>query len=187
MFLCNWEILCLKAHVHPRCIARLVLQRKTFCVVENCCLQCVESIFVTLPQLAKSGFFFWYFSLYVFGYFGLLSSLFVSVSVCFTALLSMAAPDQNVLLKDCADGSRRSTFVSVNPFLLSLERWERSSWLQILQTGCLLSSFYIECSIVNKGPVEISWKQNKRVSLTSAMLYLASDILNVNFFSGVSL
>ena len=93
VFLCNWEILCLKAHVNPRCIARLVLQRKTFCVVETRCLQCVESVFVNLPQFAKSGLkeslnsFFWYFSLYLFGYFGLLLSLFVSVSVCFTAVV----------------------------------------------------------------------------------------------------
>ena len=79
----------LKAHVHPRCIARPVLQLKTFRVVENRCLQCVKSIFVNLPQFAKSGLkeslnrFFWYFSLHLFGYFGLVSSLFVSVSVCF--------------------------------------------------------------------------------------------------------
>ena len=109
VFLRNWEILCLKAHVHPRCIARLVLQRKTFCVVETRCLQCVESVFVNLPQFAKSGLkeslnrFFWYFSLHLLGYFGLLSSLFVSVSVCFTAVLSMVAPDRNVRLKDCVD------------------------------------------------------------------------------------
>ena len=85
----------LKAHVHPRCIARPVLQKKkkTFHVVENHCLQCVESIFVNLPQFAKSGVkeslnrFFWNFSLHLFGYFGLVSSLFVSVSVCFTAVL----------------------------------------------------------------------------------------------------
>ena len=46
-----------KAHVHPRCIARPILQKKkTFRVVENrCSLQRVESIFVNLPQLAKSG------------------------------------------------------------------------------------------------------------------------------------
>ena len=86
----------LKAHVHPRCIARLVLQKKTFRLVENRCLHCVESIFVNLPQFAKSGLkeslnrFFWYFSLHLFGYFGLVSSLFVSVSVCFTAVLGGA-------------------------------------------------------------------------------------------------
>ena len=80
---------CLKAHVHPRCIARPVLQEKTFRVVENRCLNCVESIFVNLPQFAKSGLkeslnrFFWYFSLHLFGYFGVVSSLFLSVSVCF--------------------------------------------------------------------------------------------------------
>ena len=76
-----------------------------------------------LIQFAKSGLkeslnrFFWDFSLHLFGYFGLLSSLFVSVSVCFTAVLSMAAPDRNVQLKDCVDGSRGSKIVSVNPFL----------------------------------------------------------------------
>ena len=90
----------------------LVLQRKTFRIGENRCLQCVESIFVNLPQFAKSGLkeslnrFFWYFSLHLFGYFGLVSSLFVSVSVCFTAVLSMAAPDRNVQLKDHVDGGR---------------------------------------------------------------------------------
>ena len=79
----------LKAHVHPRCIARPVLQQKTFPVVENRCLQCAKSIFVNLPQFAKSGLkeslnrFFWYFSLHLFGHFGLVSILFVSVSVCF--------------------------------------------------------------------------------------------------------
>ena len=52
----------------------------TFRVVENRYLQCVESIFVNLPQFAKSGLkeslnrFFWYFSLQLFGYFGLVSS-----------------------------------------------------------------------------------------------------------------
>ena len=62
---------------------------KTFRVVENRCLQCVKSIFVNLPQFAKSGLkeslnrFFWYFSLHLFGYFGVVSSLFLSVSVCF--------------------------------------------------------------------------------------------------------
>ena len=94
-------------------------KKKTFRVVENRCLQCVESIFVNLPQFAKSGLkeslnrFFWYFSLHLFGYFGLVSSLFVSVSVCFTAALSMAAPSKRT---DRVDGGRRSTFVSVNPF-----------------------------------------------------------------------
>ena len=71
-------------------------KKETFRVVENRCLQCVESTFVNLPQFAKSGLkeslnrFFWYFSLHLFGYFGLVSSLFVSVSVCFTAVLGGA-------------------------------------------------------------------------------------------------
>ena len=93
----------LKAHVHPRCIARPVLKKKTFRVVENHFLQCVESILVNLPQFAKSGLkeslnrCFWYFSLHHSGYFGLVSSLFVSVSVCFTAILLMAAPSKRTV------------------------------------------------------------------------------------------
>ena len=46
----------LKTHVHSRCIARPVLQKKKkHFANENRCLQCVESIFVNLPQFAKSG------------------------------------------------------------------------------------------------------------------------------------
>ena len=79
--------------------------------VENRCLQCVESIFVNLPQFAKSGLkespnrFFWYFSLHLFGYFGLVSSLFVSVSVCFTAALSMAVPSKRTVGRPRRRGS----------------------------------------------------------------------------------
>ena len=144
----------LKAYVHPRCIARPVLRKKkkkkTFRVVENRCLQCVESIFVNLPQFAKSGLieslngFFLYFSLHLFGYFGLVSSLFVSVSVCFTAVLSMAAPPKRTVGRPRRRGSPKYIRLCESVFL-SLERWERSSWLQILQTACLPSSFYIEC------------------------------------------
>ena len=60
----------------------LYSRKTTFRVVENRCLEFVESIFVNLPQFAKSGLkeslnrFFWYFSLHLFGYFGLVSSLF---------------------------------------------------------------------------------------------------------------
>ena len=94
---------CSKAYVRPRCIARPVLQEKTFRLFENRCLRCVELIFVNLPQFAKSGLkgslnrFFWYFSLHLFRYFGLVSSLFVSVSACFTAILSMAAPSKRTV------------------------------------------------------------------------------------------
>ena len=76
---------------------------KTFCLVENRCLLCVKSIFVNLPQFARSGLkeslnkFFWYFPLHLFGYFGMVSSLFLSLSVCFTAALSMAAPSKRTV------------------------------------------------------------------------------------------
>ena len=75
----------------------LCTPEKTFRVVENRCLKCVKSIFVNLLQFAKSGLkeslnkFFWYFSLHLFGYFGMVSS------VCFTAALSMAAPSKRTV------------------------------------------------------------------------------------------
>ena len=188
---------CSKAHVRPRCIARPVLQEKTFRLFENRCLRCVELIFVNLPQFAKSGLkgslnrFFWYFSLHLFRYFGLVSSLFVSVSACFTAILSMAAPSKRTVGRPRRRASPKYIRLRESVFQ-SLERWERSPWLQILQAACLPSSFYIECwcSIVNKGPFEISWKQNKWVNMNNAVFnltYEASDILNVNVSSGVSL
>ena len=125
-------------------------KKKNFRVVENRCLQCVESIFVNLPQFAKSGLieslngFFLYFSLHLFGYFGLVSSLFVSVSVYFTAVLSMEAPSKRTVGRPRRRGSPKYIRLRESVFL-SLERWERSSSLQILQTACLPSSFYIEC------------------------------------------
>ena len=93
-------------------MARPVLQKKkTFRVVEKRCLQCVESIFDNLAQFAKSGLkeslnrVFWYFSLHLFGYFGLVSSLFVSVSVCFTDALSMPAPSKRTVGRPRRRGS----------------------------------------------------------------------------------
>ena len=86
-------------------------EKKTFRVVEKRCLQCVESIFVNLAQFAKSGLkeslnrVFWYFSLHLFGYFGLVSSLFVSVSVCFTDALSMPAPSKRTVGRPRRRGS----------------------------------------------------------------------------------
>ena len=121
------RILTLKAHVYPRCIAHPVLQKKTFRVVENHCPQCVESIFVNLPQFAKSGLkeslnrFFWYFSLHLFGYFGLVSSLFVSVSVCFTATLMMQAPSKRMVGRPHRQGSPKYIHLRESAFLISGE------------------------------------------------------------------
>ena len=101
----------LKAHVHLDALRALYSRKKTFRVVEKRCLQCVESIFVNLAQFAKSGLkeslnrFFWYFSLHLFGYFGLVSSLFVSVSVCFTDALSMPAPSKRTVGRPRRRGS----------------------------------------------------------------------------------
>ena len=128
-------------------------KKKKFRVAGNRCLQFVESIFVNLPQFAKSGLkeslnrFFWYFPLHRFGYFGLVSSLFVSRSVWFTAVLSLVAPSKPTVGRP---------------------RWRASlKYIRLHESVFFLpSSFYIECKIVNKGPVEISWKQDKRVNLT---------------------
>ena len=102
-------------------------KKKTFRVAENRCLQRVESIFVNLPQFAKSGLkeslntFFWYFPLHLFGYFGLVSSLFVSVSVCFTAVLSMAAPSKLTVERPRRRGSPQYIRLRESVFLISGE------------------------------------------------------------------
>ena len=102
-------------------------QEKTFRVVENRCLQCVESILVNLPQFAKYGLkkslnrCFWYFSLHLSGYFGLVSSLFVSVSVYFTAVLSMAAPSKRTVGRPHQRGSPKYIHLRGSVFLISGE------------------------------------------------------------------
>ena len=126
-FLADFLVRGLKAHVHPRCIARPVLKKKTFRVVENRCLQCVESILVNLPQFAKFCLkeslnrCFWYFSLHLSEYFGLVSSLFVSVSVCFTAVLSMAAPSKRTVGRPHRLGSPKYIRLRGSVFLISRE------------------------------------------------------------------
>ena len=105
----------------------LYSRKKTFRVVENRCLQYAESIFVNLPQLAKFGLkeslnrFFWYFSLHLFGYFGLVSNLFVSVSVCFTAVLSMAALSKPTVGRPRRRGSSKYIRIRESVFLISGE------------------------------------------------------------------
>ena len=126
----HW-LLFAKAHVRPRCIARPVLQEKTFRVVENRCLHCVGLIFVNLLQFAKPGLkeslnrFFWYVSLHLFGYFGLVSSLFVSVSACFTAILSMAAPSKLTVGRPRRRGSPKYIRLRESVFLISGEMGKR--------------------------------------------------------------
>ena len=81
-------------------------------------------MFVNLPQFAKSGLkeslnrFFWYFSLHLFGYFGLVSSLFVSMSVCFTAVLSMSAPSKRTLGRPRRRGSPKYIRLCESVFLI---------------------------------------------------------------------
>ena len=102
-------------------------QENTLRVVESRCLQCVESILANLPQLAKFGLkkslnrCFWYFSLHLSGYFGLVSSLFVSVSVCFTAVLSMVAPSKRTVGRPHQPGSPKYIRLRGSGFLISGE------------------------------------------------------------------
>ena len=111
-------------------------KKKTFRVVENRCLQFVESIFVNLPKFAKSGlkeslykqvllvFFFTSFWIFWSGI-----KPFCFCECLFSLQHFRWRRHRNVRLEVRVDGGRRSTFVSVSPFFKSLERWERSSWL----------------------------------------------------------
>ena len=122
-------------------------KKKNFRVVENRCLQCVESIFVNLPQFAKSGLkeslnrFFWYFSLHLFGYFGLVSSLFVSVSVCFTAVLSMAAPSKRTVGRPRRRGSPKYIRLRESVFLIPGEMGKKL--LAVNSTDSVFAEFLL--------------------------------------------
>ena len=163
---------------------------KTFHVVENRYLQCVESIVVNLPQFAKSGWkeslnrFFWYFSLHLFRYFALVSSLFVFVSVCCTVVLSMVAP-----LK-CTVGSR-STLGSVNPsFLISGEMGKKL--LASNSTDSVFAEFLLHrmfnCKQGSRWN-QLKAKQGSQSNKSNALFkltYDASDILSINLLACIS-
>ena len=57
----------------------------------------------------------------LFGYFGLVSSLFVSVSACFTAILSMAAPSKRTVGRPRRRGSPKYIRLRESVFLISGE------------------------------------------------------------------
>ena len=190
----------LKAHVHPRCVARPILQLKTFLVVENRCLQCAESIFVNLPQFAKSGLkeslnkFFWYFPLHLFGYFGMVSSLFLSLSVCFTAALSMAAPSKrtvgSMVGRPRRRGSPKYIRLCESVFLIPGEMGKKL--LAVNSTDSLFAEFRLHrmfnCKQRSRWN-QLKAKQASQSNMNNALFnltYEASDILNVNLSSGVS-
>ena len=145
------------------------IKKKTFRVVENRCLQCVESIFVNLPQFAKSGLkeslnrFFWYFSLHLFGYFGLVSSLlFLWVFVSLRFLIS-----GEMVKKLLAASSTDGVFAEFLLHRMLMFNWkQRSRWNHLKAKQASQSNM-----------------NNALFNLT----YEASDILNVNLSSGVSL
>ena len=169
----------LNAHVHPRCIARPILKKKTFRVVENHCLQCVESILVNLPQFAKFGLkgslnrCFWYFSLHLSGYFGLVSSLFVSVSVCFTAVLSMAVPPKRTVGRPHRLGSPKYIRLHGSVFFISGKMGKKllaanstdsvfAKFLlhRMLMFNCKLISLAVVFSIVTQSSSKVEANQN---------------------------
>ena len=98
---------------------------KTFRLVENHCLQCVESIFVNLPQSVKSGVkeslnrFSWYFSLHLFGHFGLVSSRFVCECLFHRTELSMAVPSKSMVGRPLRRGSPKYISLRESIFLIS--------------------------------------------------------------------
>ena len=156
-------------HCAP-CTPEKIKKKKTFRVVENRCLQCVESIFVNLPQFAKSGLkeslnrFFWYFSLHLFGYFGLVSSLlFLWVFVSLRFLIS-----GEMVKKLLAASSTDSVFAEFLLHWMLMFNWkQRSRWNHLKA----------------KQASQSNMNNNALFNLT----YEASDILNVNLSSGVSL
>ena len=84
---------------------------KTFRIVEDRCLQYVESIFINLPHFVKSGVreslnrFSWYFSLYIFLDILVWYRVVWFLSVCFTAELSMAVPSKRTVGRLLGRGS----------------------------------------------------------------------------------
>ena len=72
------------------------------------------------------------------------SSLFVSVSVCFTATLSMAAPSKRTVGRPRRRGLPKYIRLRESLFLISGEMGKKLL-AAILQTARLPSSFYIEC------------------------------------------
>ena len=104
----------------------LYSRKKTFRVVENRCLQYAESTFVNLPQFAKFGLkeslnrFFWYFSLHLFGYFGLISS-FLFLWVFDSLQYFRWRRHRNVRLENGVDGGRWS--IHSSPWIRFFNLW----------------------------------------------------------------
>ena len=160
---------------------------KTFCVVENRCLQCVESIFVNLPQFVKSGVkeslnrFSWYF------WSGI-------EPFCFWVFVSLQnfrwRCHQNVRLEDCFDGGRQSTLVSLIHFLnLWTDGKDALGWNS---TDTMFAEFLLHWMFNCKQRScwnQLKAKQGSQSNMNNALFnltYEVSDILNVNLASGVS-
>ena len=98
---------------------------KTFRLVENHCLQCVESIFVNLPQSVKSGVkesqnrLSWYFFCYIFLDILVWYQAVLFLSVCFTAELSMAVPSKRMVGRPFRRGSPKYISLRESIFLIS--------------------------------------------------------------------
>ena len=155
----------------------LYSRQKTFRVVENCCLHCVESIFVNLPQFAKSGLkeslnrFFWYFSLHLFGYFGLIWAF------CFCESLFHCT--FNGVAIETYGWKTASTGVAevhsspwIRFFLVSGEMGKKL--FAANSTDSVFAEFLLHRMLVFNCKQRSRWNQlkNKRVNLTWTVLYL---------------
>ena len=149
-------------------------QEKTFRVVENRCFQCVESIFVNLPQFVKAcvkeslNRFSWYFSLHLLDILVWYRAV-LFLSVCFTAELLMAVPSKRTVGRPLQRGSPKYISLCESIFLISGEMGNKL--LAANSTDTMFAEFLLHW-MFNRGPVEICWKQIKRVNLTWTMLYL---------------
>ena len=173
--------------------------KKTFRVVENRCLQCVESIFVNLPQFAKSCLkerlnrFFWHFSLHLFGYFGLSVE-----SFCFCECLFHRSTFDGGAIETHGWKTASTGFTEVHSspwihFLISGEMGKKL--LAANSTDSVFAEFLLHRMLMFNCKQRSRWNQLKAIQASQSnmsnalfnLAYEASDILNVNWSSGVSL
>ena len=188
----------LKGPCSPMC-ALYSRKKKTFRVLENRCLQCVESIFVNLPQFVKSGLkeslnrFFWYFFFYIFLDILVWYRAFLFLWVFVSLQYFRWRPHRNVLLEDRVNGGHRKTFVSIRESLFWISGEMGKTLLAADSTDSVFAEFLLHRMLMFKCKQRSRWnqlkaKQASQPHMNNALFnltYEASDILNVDLSSGV--